>query len=263
MKHSVIHKYYPIKNERTFEYNNLQHLLPTKTSFTNSDQNTYLTKIYYPDDVNQISGLSTQQIQNINKLNSINLHYISAKVLTEELFIENGNTIERPIAKQRVLYKDWGDDMVLPELVQISKHDDILDDIITYHDYDSYGNPLELSRKDGASILYIWGYDGRNPIAKIENASLNEVATALGITRTTLKNFDETDLPQLNALRSHPDMANAMIATYEYEPLVGVTKMTDPRGNIMTYHYDEFNRLEFIKDKDGKLISENKYNYKN
>jgi len=54
-----------------------------------------------------------------------------------------------------------------------------------------------------------------------------------------------------------------MVTTYTYDPLIGVTSVTDPRGYTMYYEYDEFQRLEFVKDEDGNIYSENQYNYKN
>lgn len=53
-----------------------------------------------------------------------------------------------------------------------------------------------------------------------------------------------------------------MITTYIHKPLVGVTSVTDPKGDTQTYHYDNFNRLEFVKDKDGNVLSENEYHYR-
>jgi YD repeat-containing protein len=53
-----------------------------------------------------------------------------------------------------------------------------------------------------------------------------------------------------------------MITTCTYKPLVGITSLTDPRGDIITYTYDDFGRLEFVKDKDNKVLSESQYNYK-
>jgi YD repeat-containing protein len=53
-----------------------------------------------------------------------------------------------------------------------------------------------------------------------------------------------------------------MVTSYTYEPLVGITSMTDPRGYKTTYKYDEFNRLQYVKDAEGNILSENEYKYR-
>ncbi|MDX1718533.1 MAG: hypothetical protein R3353_00090 [Salegentibacter mishustinae] len=146
------------------------------------------------------------------------------------------------------------------EAVLVAKGNDSLEPRLRYHQYDSSGNPLEVSKEDGPSIVYLWGYSGQYPIAKIENATAAEVLGELS-GHSELKEYNESDLNQINTLRSN--LSKAMITTYEYKPLVGVTKITDPKGMETTYHYDNFNRLEFVKDQDGKLVKQNKYNYKN
>jgi YD repeat-containing protein len=55
---------------------------------------------------------------------------------------------------------------------------------------------------------------------------------------------------------------NAQVTTFTYDPLIGVTSITDPRGETVYYHYDDFNRLEFVKDAQGDILSKNAYNYK-
>ncbi|QMU66739.1 MAG: hypothetical protein GKR88_14755 [Flavobacteriaceae bacterium] len=42
-----------------------------------------------------------------------------------------------------------------------------------------------------------------------------------------------------------------------------MTSITDTRGETMYYTYDNFNRLEHIKDNEGNILSKNEYNYKN
>lgn len=42
----------------------------------------------------------------------------------------------------------------------------------------------------------------------------------------------------------------------------GVTSITDPKGDVTTYEYDSMLRLEFVRDENGKLLSENKYHYR-
>jgi YD repeat-containing protein len=56
-------------------------------------------------------------------------------------------------------------------------------------------------------------------------------------------------------------LSNAMVTTYTYDPLIGITSMTDPKGYTVYYEYDALNRLVRVKDEDGKIMSENKYHY--
>lgn len=132
----------------------------------------------------------------------------------------------------------------------------------TYDSYDSKGNVSQYTQENGISVTIIWGYDKTQPIAKIENANLAQVAAALGTTTTTLQTtYNETNLSALNGLRSL--LPSAMVTTYMYLPLIGVSKITDPKGDISTYTYDVNNRLKNVKDKNGNVLSEYQYHYKN
>jgi hypothetical protein len=130
-----------------------------------------------------------------------------------------------------------------------------------FNKYDSDGNILEYKIEDGNSTVILWGYNKDLIIAKIENATFSEVATALGISETTLKFYNETNLSSINSLRS--SLPNALVTTFTHDPLIGVLQVKDSRGYITSYQYDGSNRLEFVKDQDGNILSENKYHYKN
>ena len=54
----------------------------------------------------------------------------------------------------------------------------------------------------------------------------------------------------------------AQMTTYTYEPLVGMSSMTDLNGLTTTYEYDEFQRLQLVKDPDGNIIHHYQYHYK-
>ncbi len=65
----------------------------------------------------------------------------------------------------------------------------------------------------------------------------------------------------IDDLRLYP--VGAMMSTYTYDPLVGMTSSTDPNGIVTRYEYDSFGRLKNVKDNDGKITSRNYYHYYN
>ena len=64
---------------------------------------------------------------------------------------------------------------------------------------------------------------------------------------------------QIDDVRFYP--ANALMTTYTYDPLTGLTSTTDAKGEITFYEYDSFQRLMNIKDKDGHIIKHMDYHY--
>jgi len=63
----------------------------------------------------------------------------------------------------------------------------------------------------------------------------------------------------IDELRLYP--ANALMTTYTYAPLVGMTSACDPGNRITYYNYDEFLRLKWIKDQDKNIIKTFHYHY--
>lgn len=39
-------------------------------------------------------------------------------------------------------------------------------------------------------------------------------------------------------------------------------KKTDPAGQVTTYEYDNFGRLQTVKDTNGNILNHTQYNYK-
>ncbi|MCH7411865.1 hypothetical protein MM213_00080 [Belliella sp. R4-6] len=64
----------------------------------------------------------------------------------------------------------------------------------------------------------------------------------------------------IDELRMHP--TNAMMTTYTYKPMVGITTVNDQRNKITYYEYDNTNRLLNIKNENKEVIETYEYNYK-
>lgn len=157
----------------------------------------------------------------------------------------------------------------LPESIRSAKGSNVFEDRIIFHDYYPDGNFKEISKDNGTHIFYVRGYNGQYPIAKIEKPDLTGNTTAqqvlIGLAETAADN--DTDAATENSLRTALDnlrtgFPNSLVTTYTYDPLIGVTSMTDPKGYTVFYHYDDFNRLIEVRDGNGKLLSDHKYHYK-
>jgi hypothetical protein len=64
----------------------------------------------------------------------------------------------------------------------------------------------------------------------------------------------------IDELRLYP--ADALMTTYTYEPLTGLSTQCDATNKINYYQYDDLKRLKLIKDQDGNTVKAFEYKYK-
>jgi len=115
-------------------------------------------------------------------------------------------------------------------------------------------------------ITYIWGYNYQYPIAEIKNATYTEVAGAVqSVFSMNIDNLSAMTVPNESKLKDgslQNALSNALVTTYTYKPLVGITSVTDPRGVTTTYNYDDFNRLQSVVNTKNQTTQSFDYNYK-
>ncbi|SHM95785.1 hypothetical protein SAMN05444484_11536, partial [Flavobacterium chilense] len=161
---------------------------------------------------------------------------ISKNMIGSPLKIEsynNGNKLSEKVTKYGS-YTPTGQSLLLPQYIYAKKGNIVPDQLekkITFDSYDTFGNITQYTPENGSPVTIIWGYIKSVPIAKIENATNAEVAAALGL--SDINSIDESSLAGINNLRT--TLPNAMITTYTYIPLVGVSTITDPKGDKITY----------------------------
>jgi len=241
------------------------------------------------------------------------------------------------------LKKIWETNLTTPIYRADFAFDDLLGKIVFSYEYDLMKRIKTVQEKTGPVTIYLWGYDYRYPIAKIENAAYNDVAytsfeddfsgsnwsfnSVSGTSDTTYShtgtecfilgsgNITKTNISSgkeyivsywsrsgtvnitnstassiktgktingwtyyehqftststslaisgngkvIDDLRLYP--ASAMMTTYTYKPMVGITSETDPSERTVHYQYDNFGRLIQINDEEGNVLNEYQYHY--
>lgn len=240
-----------IKTSQIFTYNDYN--IVNSITMVNSDGTSTSKTIKYPfDDIYKNNAP-------YNKM--VNRHMLRYPVSETTSVQGNGN--KETFTYQ---YKEWEPNQILPECIHHTIGLNAGKEKIRYHLYDSYGNPLHVSVDGILHIVYLWGYEGKYPIAEIKNATYSTVETLLG--QETINRMARSSTPTLsdiyalNSLRNNERLKDALITTYTYSTLIGVTSVTLPNGLKTSYEYDRLGRLSQIRDHKGHLIEEYNYNYK-
>ena len=204
-----------------------------------------LTEYFYPhDNVSSTSAaLRAKLINNVNKVNEV-LETITSK---------NGVKLSQANTE----YFEFETDLILPKVVETQKGTGATEARIEFYDYDAFGNPLEVGKTDGIKIAYVWGFDRTVPLAKVINTPYSAIE-ALPSFGTGFNLTGNLSTQQVSDLRG---LSNTMVSTFTYDPIVGITSQQDDRGYLMSYVYDDFNRLKQVKDQEGYILSENEYLY--
>lgn len=79
------------------------------------------------------------------------------------------------------------------------------------------------------------------------------------ITKAFTSNMTLSDGSAIDEVRVYPN--DALITTYTYEPLIGMTSQTHAAGRTTFYEYDSFGRLKTIRDQDKNAIKTLDYQY--
>ncbi|KAB1232552.1 hypothetical protein [Chryseobacterium viscerum] len=164
--------------------------------------------------------------------------------------------------------------LALPYKINSTDLQNVISTEVTYDQYDSKGNLLQYTTREGIPVSIVWGYNQTAPIAKVEGVTyarllgmspgILEIINASNTDALASSGNDETAfLTVLNSFRSNPALSGYLVTTYTHDPLIGVRSIMPPSGIRENYIYDSAGRLEKVINMDGKVLKEMKYNYKN
>ncbi len=241
---------------KDYAYTGFNHYQPTKITTASSLGEQLISKMYYPNDmdteplmfelISQNRKANPVQTENYNGTTQLSVH--------KSTFAKDASTANLVLPKNVYSAK-------FPNNIPFTTNVGNLEKKLTYDYYDSSGNLTQYTPEGGSPVSIVWGYNKTQPIAKIENATNAQLVSALGVTNFSA--ITEAQLSSLNNLRTNAAFSQSMITTYTYQPLVGVSSITDPKGDTVYYTYDGLGRLQYVKDAQGKLLTDYQYHYKN
>lgn len=265
--------YYYITEKEKYDYN-VRGQLIEKILSSKRFGNIKTTYTYPVINANETTSAVIQNMVNKNIISPVLEEKSSSDLLP------SGNSAFRNISGAKVEYGIFSvgnSTLYLPaklyELNRFPNSDSVSGDEVL--SYSEQGNPREVISKDGVHTVYLWGYNDRYLIAEIKNATFSQVSlavsTVFGMTIDALSQAVAPDVAKLSSLRKNANLKEAFVSTFTYQPLVGVTSMTEPSGMTTYYNYDGWGRLKETYYYEGNVVSSDKkrtlqqyeYHYRN
>lgn len=269
-KETIFNNGQQVSTLTNYSYDNAEHLQVTKKTVARSNGKTLITKYKYPADY---SGAGSSSFVAQMKLKNI------LASIEEQTLVQEGST-QKLIAGHFTEYQLFNGDYKprvnyrlaaagpLTDLTestvsasgQITKHPNYREEVI-FDGYNSLGGLTAFHKANDVNHTYLWGNNQTYPVAEVAGGDYTTINGL--VNQTVLDNSQTTDgqmRAELNNLRNGLSGTDALVTTYTYKPLVGMTSQTAPTGKTTYYEYDAFGRLNFIRDKDGNIVK--KYDYK-
>lgn len=125
------------------------------------------------------------------------------------------------------------------------------------YDYDTKGNIRSITSLGEHKKSYLWSYASNYPVMEIEGKTYSEVLSMIGSNTiaTLAASISSSSIISItDGIRSQIG-TSALVSSYTYIPLVGISSIKDLRGQNTTYHYDSSWRLKKITDNNNYKIA--------
>lgn len=260
LNQSKIENYTPtdlISKSIIYSYENQQHCNKTREVTVSSKGEDIETRYYYVKDFDNTAALSIQDLKNRNINALLRVDRFSNSLLISSS-VNVVNNIGLPTSRhQSMLERPTANTAAGTTSLFRSGVDYINREVLSYNS----DNRIASIDRQGYHTSYIWGYKKSYPVAKIMNAPYS-IAQAY-INQSILNNASggSDDVYIRDHLSNLRNIPGALVTTYTYKPLLGITSETNQNGKTTYYEYDGANRLRLIRDYQSNIIKKLCYNY--
>lgn len=268
-----------LSNVTEYAYDNLQHIQPTRIHKVTSKMNDLWIYNKYPTDYTIPSGALSASLQALKFMQDSNMHNAMIEQYTQQIASGTTTTLSAAQVQYKIQAVANNQSAVMASAYKLStpgplsgfvpayilnndlKRDNNYEQVLNFNLYDNTGNIQEQSKTNDINEVYIWGYNELYPVAKIIGSTYQAAVSYIDPAVIRNPQNDVQLRTELDKIRTGLKGTNALVSTYTYKPLVGVTSETDPSGKIMYYEYDNVGRLLLVKDQNGKILKHYSYQY--
>jgi len=113
---------------------------------------------------------------------------------------------------------------------------------VRYNAYDHRGNIIETQAMDGQRIVNLWGYGGTRHVAQILGSSWDTVRSGADTSALNTESPARIASALASLRNAHAGNADVHVMTLTWEPLLGVSSITDPSGRTREFTWDALGR---------------------
>lgn len=234
----------PITTSTSFQYN-ANNLVSVKTE-TDSKGETLVTSNTYTTEATDATSLAMANAHILTPIVQVTMARHGAQVSVAKTDYYSPHT-----------------DMYKPQTLQVQVGSNQIEPRQQFYGYDIHGNINEMAKDGDTHEVFLWGYNGQYPVAKITGSTYGAVTAIVSQAQidgaTAISNNDVNLRSLLKSIQT--GILSASVSYYTYLPLTGITSETNPRGKTTYYQYDTFQRLQLIKDHQGSILKTFNYQY--
>jgi YD repeat-containing protein len=256
--------------DTTYEYSdNSGHSIITANNYNYNSDNLLTEKITDKSDGQWIKTLYTYpKDETCTYCTSMTTNNILTPVINKKEYTKT-TTSEQLLNTLHTDYNNYGK----PVLIKTATGNNTPEDRLQYTYDSNTKNLIQVQKTSDVPVSYLWAYNNTLPVVKainFDNSTLSSkiIQSLSGTGYSTLEALlnSITSLPNVGWNTFNQNLRNntsdALITTYTYNPLVGITSETNERGITTYYEYDSFGRLKTIKDNIGNVLKQYEYHYK-
>ncbi|MFC1226695.1 hypothetical protein ACFE6N_23020 [Pedobacter sp. BG31] len=232
----------------SYEYGNTTYPQPTKITTSGKNKGSISKVLKYAYNFTGDAVCDTMKNRNM-----------IGQPIEEISYSRDANGTEVETARSKTTYAalnlGWH---ILPSAVLKSVGGAPLETVMTFDQYGSHENVLQLTEKNSVVKSYLWDSQEVYPIIEVKGASYNDVSAAAGSAGYAVNAASASAIKSLGSTIQSA-LPNSMVSSYAYKPMVGVTVLTGPDERSKYFSYDDYGRLLTIRDHQQRILK--KYEY--